>query len=132
MPHAAYQECRYPRCRNYAATRGYCITHAELAREQIRAHHHPSLAPNNRRFQWMRAAFLQRHPMCNLCHTAAASVLDHITPHRGIARLFWDQSNWQSLCATCHGRKTARESWGGDLEFTTGSGYGFLARGQRR
>jgi 5-methylcytosine-specific restriction protein A len=26
--------------------------------------------------------------------------------------LFWDQSNWQPLCHTCHSKKTAREDGG--------------------
>jgi len=34
--------------------------------------------------------------------TTAASVVDHIVAHRGDQELFWDQSNWQSLCKPCH------------------------------
>lgn len=37
--------------------------------------------------------------------TAAAHV-DHVIPHRGDDALFWDEDNWQSLCAACHSRKT--------------------------
>jgi 5-methylcytosine-specific restriction endonuclease McrA len=29
-------------------------------------------------------------------------VVDHIQPHRGDQRLFWDRRNWQPLCRTCH------------------------------
>ena len=36
--------------------------------------------------------------------------VDHITPHEGDSRRFWDQDNWQTLCATCHAVKTGRES----------------------
>jgi 5-methylcytosine-specific restriction protein A len=57
----------------------------------------------------MRAAFLHEHPMCAHCTTEPAAVLDHITPHRGVVALFWDQNNWQGLCLGCHGRKTAEE-----------------------
>jgi 5-methylcytosine-specific restriction enzyme A len=32
----------------------------------------------------------------------AATTVDHITPHRGQAALFWDAKNWQSLCTLCH------------------------------
>jgi 5-methylcytosine-specific restriction enzyme A len=35
--------------------------------------------------------------------------VDHITPHKGDRQMFWDRSNWQSLCHRCHSRKTARE-----------------------
>lgn len=50
--------------------------------------------------------WLKRHPLCRLCLdvgvTTAARIVDHVTPHRGSARLFWDQRNWQSLCKHCH------------------------------
>jgi 5-methylcytosine-specific restriction protein A len=41
-----------------------------------------------------------------------AAVTDHIIPHRGDKRLFWDANNWQALCLSCHGAKTAREDGG--------------------
>ena len=62
--------------------------------------------------EWRRArkAFLQLHPLCVECMKRGvltpATVVDHIMPHRGDQRLFWDESNWQSLCATCHNKKT--------------------------
>jgi 5-methylcytosine-specific restriction enzyme A len=44
---------------------------------------------------------------------AAATVVDHIVPHRGDPVLFWDEGNWQSQCKPCHDAKTAREGrWG--------------------
>jgi 5-methylcytosine-specific restriction protein A len=38
-----------------------------------------------------------------------AEVVDHIKPHRGDPQLFWDVSNWQSLCVAHHNIKTAKE-----------------------
>ena len=38
-----------------------------------------------------------------------AAVGDHITPHRGDQKLFWDRSNWRSLCKQCHDKKTRAE-----------------------
>ena len=35
-----------------------------------------------------------------------ATVVDHIIPHRGDMKLFWDESNWQALCESCHNHKT--------------------------
>jgi 5-methylcytosine-specific restriction endonuclease McrA len=29
-------------------------------------------------------------------------VCDHIKPHRGDERLFWDETNLQTLCKSCH------------------------------
>jgi len=31
-----------------------------------------------------------------------ATVADHIVPHKGDLKLFWDERNWQGLCAPCH------------------------------
>ena len=66
----------------------------------------------NWRWQKARLAHLGKHPLCIECSTlgrvTAASVVDHIVPHRGDQELFWDLSNWQSLCAPCHNRKTGR------------------------
>jgi 5-methylcytosine-specific restriction protein A len=64
------------------------------------------------RWQRERAAYLARNPLCVTCLAAGltvlASVVDHHVPHRGDMRLFWDVTNWQSLCKRCHDRKTAR------------------------
>lgn len=52
-------------------------------------------------WQKARAGFLRSHPSCAMCG-AAASVVDHIVPHRGDQDLFWRHSNWQALCTPCH------------------------------
>ena len=45
-----------------------------------------------------------------------ASVVDHIEPHRGDLKKFWDRENWQALCAPCHDRhKQAAEKRGYSL-----------------
>ena len=54
--------------------------------------------------------FLRRNPLCVEClkrgRIAPATVVDHIVPHRGDEKLFWDERNWQALCKACHDRKT--------------------------
>lgn len=56
-----------------------------------------------------RQAFLKVHSKCARC-PSAATVVDHKVPHRGDRKLFWDRSNWQPLCRTCHDRwKQSRE-----------------------
>lgn len=62
----------------------------------------------NGRWQKARATFLRSHPLCCNCATlgitTAATVVDHITPHKGDQSLFWDVANWQPLCKPCHDR----------------------------
>jgi len=64
----------------------------------------------DRKWREARAAFLRRNPLCLECFTEGklepATVVDHIIPHRGDSKLFWDQRNWQPLCKSCHDRKT--------------------------
>lgn len=65
------------------------------------------------RWQKARKAYLAKHPLCVHCEkdgrTALATDLDHIVPHRGDMKLFWDfKNNVQGLCHSCHSRKTGR------------------------
>jgi len=59
-----------------------------------------------------RRAFLAVHPLCaeHARHDRVepATCVDHIVPHRGDRKLFWDRKNWQSLCTPCHSAKTGR------------------------
>jgi 5-methylcytosine-specific restriction protein A len=69
----------------------------------------------SRQWRSVRAAFLREHPLCSACgakgQLVAARVVDHVQPIKdGGAR--FDVSNLQSLCVSCHNRKTARESAG--------------------
>src|SRR5690348_2979007 len=53
-----------------------------------------------------RLAFLAVNPLCVECGRVA-TVVDHRDPHRGDPIVFWNRSRWQSMCASCHSRKTA-------------------------
>lgn len=37
------------------------------------------------------------------------NVVDHTEAHRGDKALFWDESNWQTLCQTHHSRDKQRQ-----------------------
>lgn len=58
------------------------------------------------RWQKARAIYLRAHPMCVFCQregrVVEARIVDHIKPHGGNERLFWDENNWQGLCKPCH------------------------------
>lgn len=59
-----------------------------------------------------RLGFLRKHPLCVHCHAegkvGVATEVDHIVPHRGDKKLFWDRKNWQGLCKPHHSRKTGQ------------------------
>jgi 5-methylcytosine-specific restriction protein A len=57
---------------------------------------------------WTKArnAYLRDNPLCVYCRNegrvTAADVVNHKIPHRGDQELFWDESNWESLCKRHH------------------------------
>ena len=58
------------------------------------------------RWKKLRLRQLRKHPYCQCPHhtrdKVKATVADHIIPHKGDTRLFWDSNNLQSLTAQCH------------------------------
>lgn len=53
-----------------------------------------------------RRIYLSQHPLCVMCtdegRVDAATEVDHIKKHNGDPVLFWDENNWQGLCAFHH------------------------------
>jgi 5-methylcytosine-specific restriction protein A len=66
---------------------------------------------------WQKASklYLLAHPFCTDPYRRHGTILvladevDHIIPHKGDMKLFWDRTNWQGLCKSDHSRKTASE-----------------------
>ena len=78
----------------------------------------PRLGPRQRGYttEWdKRAKHWRTHvqKVCQQCikegRVSPAEVVDHIIPHKGDMRLFWNEDNWQSLCTPCHNAKSATE-----------------------
>jgi 5-methylcytosine-specific restriction protein A len=61
--------------------------------------------------KWDKASktFVKNHPICMICGIRPSAVTDHIVPHKGDMKLFWNKSNWQAACEHCHNAKTAGE-----------------------
>lgn len=72
---------------------------------------------NSTRWRKLRRVHLNGEPMCRFCkaqgYRTLATVVDHITPHKGDEALFFDPSNLQSLCKDHHDATKAREERGG-------------------
>jgi 5-methylcytosine-specific restriction protein A len=113
MPSAAPRPCTWPGCSALVHGHSRCEKHRKQAdRSRGTAHQRGYTSA------WTKArdAYLRLHPLC-VHHQregkfVAASVVDHVIPHRGDKVLFWDSGNWQSLCEPCHNRKTATEDGG--------------------
>ena len=109
MPRTPQRPCRQPGCSGICEPgQVYCREHIALSSDRMRGG--ADARGYNRRWRKARLAYLQRHPLCTECWKKGmltpATVVDHIIPHRGDDKLFWDESNWQPLCKACHDRKT--------------------------
>lgn len=92
-----------------------CRCGCQAKRNRERKARHDAVRPSARErgydsaWDKARAGFLVKHNQCAMCD-APATIVDHVIPHKGDKRLFWDRSNWQPLCTPCHsGRKQRQE-----------------------
>lgn len=114
MPNLPLKACRQPGCPKLTKGR-FCDDHAHRAKELRKEADLNRLNARQRgytrRWEIASLAFRKAHPICAIdgprCEHAA-TLVDHIVPHRGDAELFWDVSNWQSACKPCHDAKTGR------------------------
>ena len=106
--------CRHPGCPNLTRA-GYCESHKprQAARRESAAWHSWYSKPI-----WtddLRPAQLLREPFCRECwkqgHRVRATDVDHVEDHKGVWAKFIDCNNLQSLCHSCHSKKTMRERW---------------------
>ena len=113
MPYAAASVCAHIGCQALVRGQSYCEDHQEAARERARAYEQRRGSSSKRLYdsRWQEARREYLHGKRCTCG-APAMVIDHIVPHRGDTRLFWDQSNWQPMCGPCHNSKTARQDGG--------------------
>jgi 5-methylcytosine-specific restriction enzyme A len=71
---------------------------------------------NNAHWIKGRLRHLAKYPLCKYCElqgrVTAATIVDHIVPHKGDETLFFDESNWQALCKLCHDQVKKAEEHG--------------------
>ncbi|WP_127113053.1 HNH endonuclease signature motif containing protein [Shimia sediminis] len=93
-----------------AGVRCPCERKADTERKARHDRQRPNSSARGYNGTWEREckAFLRKNRRCKRCG-GAASLVDHITPHRGDTPLFWDRQNWQPLCTNCHSSAKQRE-----------------------
>lgn len=113
MPTAPPKPCTVIGCRKMAPRgQGRCDEHHREARRE-RDERVGSAASRGYDYQWRRRreAHLAAEPLCRMCKAnglvVAATVADHIVPHRGDRALFLGEL--QSLCVHCHSSVKQRE-----------------------
>ena len=113
-----------------AGVRCACKLRADRERKAHHDRQRPSARQRGYNSKWdrERKRYLAAHSCCRRCGEPA-TVVDHITPHRGNRALFWDRANWQPLCTTCHSRNKQALERGLSRTFADreGTGGGSLA-----
>ena len=74
----------------------------------------------NHRWSKLSKQFLLNNPLCAMClklgKVTPSTVTDHIVPHKGDEKLFYDmENNCQALCKKCHDSHKARQENSGIL-----------------
>lgn len=118
MPTYPSHACGAPGCPNLVGRgKARCPTHETTharTTEALRGSAHER--GYDARWRAARLRYLAEHPLCVKCteegRVTPGRVVDHIVDHLGDPVLFWDESNWQTLCDftspfNCHGTKTA-------------------------
>lgn len=113
MPRKPLKPCHYPGCPKLTEER-YCKKHQkEIDREYNKSSRPYKKLYNFSHWQRLRKHVLTKQPLCVIClkekRITPATVVDHIKPHKGDVKLFFDINNLQPLCKGCHDRKTAKE-----------------------
>ena len=116
-PQKAKRPCLSSGCKDFASNKGYCDKHQSRVKQRDRDRGTAHQRGYDAEWKKHRDQFLLEHPLCVECrrkgYVMPATVVDHIIPHKGDKDLFWNKSNWQSLCETHHNIKTATEDRGG-------------------
>jgi 5-methylcytosine-specific restriction protein A len=116
MPTAPRKPCAYPGCHELIDAKArHCKAHEADQRRRYDERRGSSASRGyDHKWRERRLAHLKGEPLCRKClehgRITAATVADHITPHRGDAALFCGPL--QSLCASCHSSTKQREEGG--------------------
>jgi 5-methylcytosine-specific restriction protein A len=135
MPSAPLRPCNAPGCTALVPSgpaarqaRGRCPVHARAVQAERSRHSTDRFGRSvykSSRWLSFRRTYLARHGFCgdrdpsapmtddSVCRAerivTRATTVDHIQRHLGDETLMFRFDNVQSLCNSCHGRKTARE-----------------------
>ncbi len=104
MPYKPPHPCGHGGCP--ALTHGrYCEAHTKPQPRPLDGRPREYFKPYGYAWQQLRAKYIKAHPLCEVCGAPAKDV-DHIVPVQEGGPSVW--SNLQSLCRSCHNRKTQR------------------------
>ncbi len=116
MPKRPRKPCAFSFCPALVESgQRYCDEHRKAEqRKQDEARGSAADRGYDHRWGAYARGYKRRHPLCMECkrqgRITAVYCVDHIEPVESkYDPKFWDETNHQSLCESCHNRKTAKE-----------------------
>lgn len=106
MSYTRKRPCKVAGCTNLAEQGSlYCFEHRP---EPNRDNRSKWKYMYDSKWEKARKRYLTSHCWCEEClkrgdYTLATTV-HHKIEHKGDYKLFWDESNWEAICASCHSR----------------------------
>jgi 5-methylcytosine-specific restriction enzyme A len=137
MPYSPARPCSVPGCRELIRERSIsrCPNHLAQQRRESDAHRGNSHQRGyDRRWREYAKAFLMASPLCEGLDyyehgerkhlnshpgiVTAATLVDHVRPHKGDVALFWATDSHQSGCTRCHSAKAKYDgAWGRGITY---------------
>lgn len=112
MADAPLKKCATPGCRQLVRGVAHCPAHAKQANKRTSGSTDPFY--QSRAWKNLRTAFIAANPLCRACEeigrTEPGYIVDHIVERADDASRELDWDNLQTLCLSCHSRKTRREA----------------------
>ena len=114
MPYKSKRPCSYPNCSKLVDGQ-YCDEHKKLRDKEYNRYGRDDFGKkfyNTPEWRFIRKHQLAEHPLCEEClkngKIVKATMVDHIIPiKQGGNKLA--SSNLQSICWSCHSRKSVKE-----------------------
>ena len=110
-------KCMRIGCMDTVVAKQLCAKHQPKSASVVhrnRADYHKLYSTKG--WQALRRKVLSNTPLCERCSTddspTIATDVDHVQPHKGDTKLFYNSNNLQALCHRCHSYKTNKEMKG--------------------
>jgi 5-methylcytosine-specific restriction enzyme A len=117
MPQRPKKECAEPSCpKTIDHGQKYCDQHKFRLKEHEQRRGTSSERGYNSTWKKARDTYLKKHPFCEVCKKEGrltwGTAVDHIVPVINGQQdpNLWNINNWESICQSCHSRKTAKEN----------------------
>ena len=115
MPYKPNVPCKHPLCPELIeAGERFCPRHKQPTSEYEKKRNSINSKVYNTTWRKLRRVKLNNNPLCEIClakgNVVQAGEVDHVKPVKEYPELMLCLKNLQSLCVTCHSKKTREEN----------------------